>query len=286
MFRSIPRTLANRVRRNCRDDSEFVRDRSEHSNYLLRSGCSICNIDNTFQNIQLISQETLVRTSKENQVKLANAPSKQKCITSFTPTYHSIISEIQKIIRKNLTSAVDSSELLKEILPLDTIKLSSRWDRNLKEILAPSVPYAHRKDREGSCSRWGSQRCVLCKTGILVETNKFCSFTVRFKYRIFRPLNCIFVNVIYKTDCILCKLGYIGSTSKQARTRWAKHKYDIKNSRIEQSGLTDNLHKGVHHNQSFEQKLGKLRMVLIDQVAGENHCQQCSCALWTRENLD
>ena len=125
-------------------------------------------------------------------------------------------------------------------------------------MLAPSVPYAHRKDREvnqlGSCSRCGSQRCGLCKIGIFVETNKFCSFTIRFKYRIFRPLNCISVNIIYKIDCILCKLGYIGSTSKQARTKWAKRKYDIKNSRIEQSGLTDYLHKGVHHNQSFEQK--------------------------------
>ena len=140
-------------------------------------------------------------------------------------------------------------------------------------MLAPSVSYAHRKDRElnqlGSCLRYGSQRCGLCKIGILAETNKFCSFTVRFKYRIFRPLNCISVNIIYKIDCILCKLGYIGSTSKQARTRWAKHKHDINNSRTEQSGLTDHLHKGVHHNQSFEQKLGNLRMVLIDQVEGE-----------------
>ena len=65
----------------------------------------------------------------------------------------------------------------------------------------------------------------------------------------------------------------------QARTRWAKHKYDIKKSRIEQSGLTDHLHKVVHHNQSFEQKLGNLRMVLIDQVVGEiivrNVCVLC-----------
>ena len=159
-------------------------------------------------------------------------------------------------------------------------------------MLAPSVPYPHRKDRKdrkerkdrevnqlGSCSRCGSQRCGLCKIGIFVETNKFCSFTVRFKYRIFRPLNCISVNVIYKIDCILCKLGEIGSTSKQACTRWAKHKYDIKNSRIEQSGLTDHLHKEVHHNQSFEQKLGNLRMVLTDQVVEEiivnNVCVLC-----------
>ena len=167
---------------------------------------------------------------------------------------------------------MDSSEQLKEILPLDTIKLSSRRDRNLKEMLAPSVPYAHRKDKQldqlGSCSRCGSQRCDLCKIGILAETNKFCSFTVRFKYRIFRPLNCIAVNVIYKINRILCELGYVGSISKQARTRWAKHKYDIKSSRIEQSGLTDHLHKGAHHNQSFEQKLG-------GEIIVNNVCALC-----------
>ena len=43
----------------------------------------------------------------------------------------------------------------------------------------------------------------------------------------------------------------------------------ITNCRIEQSGITDHLRKGAHHNQSFEQKLGNLRMVLIDQVVGE-----------------
>ena len=105
-------------------------------------------------------------------------------------------------------------------------------------MLAPSVPYAYRKDQKlnqlGSCSRCGSQRCVCCKIGISAETNKFCGFTVRFKYRIFRPLNCISVNVIYETDCISCKLGHVGSTSKQARRKLATHKYDIKNSRKEQ----------------------------------------------------
>ena len=183
--------MANRVRRNCTNDSEFVRAKSKYFTYLLRAGYNISSIDNAFQNVQLLSQEPLARTTKENQVKLANAPSKQKCITSFTPTYHPVISEIHKIIRKTHRSAVDSNKQLKDILPLGTIKLPSRRDRDLKEMLAPSVSYAHHKDREvnqlGSCSRCGSQRCCLCKIGISVETNKFCSFTVRFKYSIFRP---------------------------------------------------------------------------------------------------
>ena len=110
--------MADRVRRNCIDDSEFVRVKLEYSNYLLRAGYNISGIDNAFQNVQLLSQETLVRTTKENRVKVASTASKQKCTTSFTATYPAI-SEIHKIIRKNLRSAVDSSEQLKEILPLD-----------------------------------------------------------------------------------------------------------------------------------------------------------------------
>ena len=45
--------------------------------------------------------------------------------------------------------------------------------------------------------------------------------------------------------------------------------YDIKNHRIEQSGLVDHLHKGLYQNQCFEQKLKYLRFTLIDQVVGE-----------------
>ena len=109
--------MVNRVKRNCTDDSELVRAKSEYSYYPSRASYNISGIE--------------------------------KCITSFTPTYHPVISEIHKIIlKKNFRSAVDSSEQLKEILTLDTIKLSSRRDRDLKEMLAPSVPFAHRKDKQ------------------------------------------------------------------------------------------------------------------------------------------
>ena len=95
----------------------------------------------------------------------------------------------------------------------------------------------------------------------------------------FRQLNCISINIIYKIDCVLCKLGYVGSISRDARNRWSKHKYDIKNYRIEQSALVDRLYKGFHENQCFEQKLEYLRMTLIDQGVGEividGSCKLC-----------
>ena len=129
-----------------------------------------------------------------------------------------------------------SSDSLKQILPVDSIKLSSKRDHSLKESSAPAVPHAHRQKRKekGACSKCYNQRCGLCKIGILAETNRFSSFTIKHTYHIFRQLNCISINIIYKTDRVLCKLGYVGSTSRDARNRWSKHKYDIKNHRIEQ----------------------------------------------------
>ena len=47
--------MANRVKRNCTDDSEFVRAKSEYTNYLLRAGYNISSNDNAFQNVQLLS---------------------------------------------------------------------------------------------------------------------------------------------------------------------------------------------------------------------------------------
>ena len=56
VFRSIPTTVANRIRRNCTDHSEFTKSRSEYSGYLTNAG----SLDKAFHNVKNLSQETLV----------------------------------------------------------------------------------------------------------------------------------------------------------------------------------------------------------------------------------
>ena len=77
------------------------------------------------------------------------------------------------------------------------------------------MPHAHREKRKGkgACSKCYNQQCGLCKIGILAETNRFSSFTVKHKYHIFRQLNCTSINIIHKIDCVLCKLGYLRPTN-------------------------------------------------------------------------
>ena len=201
MFRSIPTTIANIIRMNCTDDSEFTKSRSEYSGYLTNAGYKTYSVDKAFNNIENLSQETLVQKTKEKQLK-ATAESchdnSSNRISSFTPTYHPIIKDVHKVIRNTLRVTLESSDSLKQILPIDSIKLSSKRDRNLKEILAPAVPHAHRQKRKekGACSKCYNQRYGLCKIGNLAETNRFSRFTVKHKYHIFRQLNCISINII------------------------------------------------------------------------------------------
>ena len=70
---------------------------------------------------------------------------------------------------------MESNDSLKQISPVDSIELSSQRDRNLKEILAPTVPHARRQKRKekGACSKCYNQRCGSYKVGILAETNRF-----------------------------------------------------------------------------------------------------------------
>ena len=50
-FRSIPTTVANRIRRNCTDDSEFTNSRSEYSGPLTNAGYKTASTDKAFNNV-------------------------------------------------------------------------------------------------------------------------------------------------------------------------------------------------------------------------------------------
>ena len=105
----------------------------------------------TGNNVENLSQKTLVQKTKEKLLKTIaescndNSSNGSNRISSFTPIYHRIIKEVHKVIRNTLRVTLESSDTLKQILPVDSIKLSSRRDRNLKEISAPAVPHAHRQ---------------------------------------------------------------------------------------------------------------------------------------------
>ena len=136
---------------------------SEYLGYLTNKGCKTAldkedccktDLDKAFSNVENLSQETLVQKTKEKQLKATvescndNSSNSSNRISSFAPTYHPIIKNVHKVIRNTLRVTLESSDSRKQILPEDSIKLSSKRDRKLKEILAPAVPHDHRQKRK------------------------------------------------------------------------------------------------------------------------------------------
>ena len=103
MFRSIPTTVANRIRRNYTDDSEFTKSRSEYSDHLTNTGYNSASINKAFNNAEHLSQETLVQKTKDKQLKATaelfndNSSNRGNRISSFTASYRPVIKD-QKLI--------------------------------------------------------------------------------------------------------------------------------------------------------------------------------------------
>ena len=75
---------------------------------MTNAGYKTDSIDKAFNNVENLSQETLVQKTKEKQLKATakscddNSSNSSNRISSFTPTYHPIIKDVHKVIPNTL----------------------------------------------------------------------------------------------------------------------------------------------------------------------------------------
>ena len=109
------------------------------------AGYKTATIDKAFNIVENLSEKSLVQKTEEKQFKATaescndNSTNSINCGSSFTSTC--IMKDVHKVIRNTLRVMLESSDNLKQVLPADNIKLSSKRNRNLKEILAPAVMF-------------------------------------------------------------------------------------------------------------------------------------------------
>ena len=133
------------------------------------------------------------------------------------------MSNIHKVIQNNL-SGLHTDENVKYIFSPKSIKTLYRREKNLKEILSPSLFPARPKNSEIciiSC-----KKCDTCKNYLLTDNKFNCKVTGRF-YNVRDNLSCNNINVIYLISCKNCEEQYIGSAI-DFKTRFRIHKSDIK----------------------------------------------------------
>ena len=127
------------------------------------------------------------------------------------------------MIQNNL-SILHTDEKMKEIFPPNTIKTLYRHEKNLKEILSPSLFSSKAKQIKNSIT--SCNKCHICKNFIVPETKFKCKVTGRV-YNIRGKLTCNSPNAVYLISCSNCDDQYVGS-ALDLKSRFRIHKSDIK----------------------------------------------------------
>ena len=113
---------------------------------------------------------------------------------------------------------------MKKIFPSKSTKTLYRREKNLKEILSPSLFPVKPKNSENCIT--SCKKCDICKNDLLTDNTFKCKVNGRF-YKVRGNLSCNSSNVIYLISCKNCEDQYIGSAI-DFKARIRNHKSDIK----------------------------------------------------------
>ena len=157
---NIPRGIALRLRRICDDDETFEKRSSEYQNYLIARDHKPSIVKKQFSEVRKRTRSE----AKQKQIKQSKVSD-----LKFITTYNLAMPNIHNAIQSNL-SILHTDENMKKLFPSKSIKPLYRREKNLKEILAPSLFPAKPKNSE-RCTT-SCKKCNICKNYLLTD-NKF-----------------------------------------------------------------------------------------------------------------
>ena len=151
---------------------------------------------------------TQARASKQkpNQVRKIN----------FFTRYNPSLPCMNTLIKKHLP-LLHSDDNLKTLFPQEKFNVVYRKNKNLNELLTPSlfpIPRREKYSCATSCNTYD-----ICKNYMVFSSTSVCTITGK-KYHIRGSFTCYSANVIYLVECINCKCQYVGpATSFKQRFR-------------------------------------------------------------------
>ena len=99
---------------------------------------------------------------------------------------------------------------LKTLFPTETFDVVYSRNKNLKELLAPSLFPTPRREKYSSVT--SSNTCDICKTYMIFSSTFLCTITGN-KCYIRGNFTCYSTNVIYLVECINRNCQYVGSAT-------------------------------------------------------------------------
>ena len=265
-IKNVPKGIALRLRRICDSDEKYDERSEEYQKYLIARDYQPGSVKRQFEEVKKLSRSEARRPKvKSNQVRKLN----------FFTTYNPSLPNMDTLVKKYLP-LLHSDKNLKELFPASAFNTIYRRNKNLKELLSPSL-YPNRKSTKSN-SIISCNSCDICKNYMVFENMFTCTVTGK-KYFVKGELHYNSCNVIYLVECSNCKKQCTGS-ALYFKQRFRIHKFDIKTNkdRCVTARHFNNVccHLSKHHFY--------LKLQLIEQVFCNDVDKSIEAILCEREN--
>ena len=219
--RSIPYSLALRLRRICSNYDTYKQRSQELMNYLVNRGYRLDFLKTQIQRASDVSRNDALKTK----------PKRQTDTVPFVITYNPALPNITRIIHKHFHVLYSSDRCKKVFTSLPLVAL--RRCKNISDILVRAkLPEPVNIDN----SRFppGSFRCNKnnCTTCPYIEDGRtqYTFNSTGQMNQIKSHITCETSNVIYMIQCTKCNLQYIGETKRRLIERFNEHRRPIINT--------------------------------------------------------
>ena len=231
------------------------------------------------------------------QLYARKADSSNKTCTPLVIDNNPTLPPMTKIINNNKNVLSLDPQLL-EIVPKDSIFVSYRAPKNIKDLLISSklqnFDQQPEQTIENGCFK--CNKCYLCRH-YLQETKTFTSYHTNQIFDIRQHITCNTKNVIYLIECLQHEVSNVGYTTNNMKMRFSNTKSHIKKKNLSceicSHMITENHEIDFSTNLSYDESLSKLvKVTVIEAVQGiregettqakEQKCEKRE-AFWQRQ---
>ena len=288
IIHNIPYNIARRVLQNNSEEDNYTADKTKYTKYLTDRGYNEKMVSDSFKKAEEIDRRQLYAKKTESNNKTCTP-----LVIDDNPT----LPPMTKIINNN-KNVLSLDPQLTEIVPKDSIFVSYRAPKNIKDLLISSKLRNNDRQPEQSIENgcFKCNNCYLCRH-YLQETKTFTSYHTNQVFDIRQHITCNTKNVIYLIECLQHQVSNVGYTTNNMKMRFSNNKSHIKKKKLSceicSHMITENHEIDFRTNSTYDESFSKLvKVTVIEAVQGigegettkakEEKCEKRE-AFWQRQ---
>ena len=267
VIKNLPKGQLIRIRRICTESSEYIKNSDIMCKSLIKRGYSEKHLQSVVKDVLAMDREELLQ-DKQKEKKDPN--------TIFVSDWHPMLNNIPAILKRNFHLIENDSELTK-IFPSKPL-VAFRRPRNIRNHVVRNN--IHKEDKKKGSVKCG--KCKFCTSYNFATSDTITNKNKNISIKLRHFGSCASEGVIYAARCRKHHCIYVGHTGVPLRSRFYKHRWDIKN-RPGNSELAEHFHKDHCDN---DMEVFILQTDIKDEKEREFYEDKWICALQTFQGMN